>query len=355
MFLFMKKVTKFFIAPLSLAFSINDRYNNGLLFLSIYLKRMMKLLFGNNKPLECAKGTVATIGNFDGVHLGHQALLAQLRAKAREYNLLAVVVLFEPQPGEFFLLKKAPARLTSLREKLAQIKQSQLDYVYCLRFNEALAAMPPEVFAEQIIFSRLNVKWLLVGQDFRFGKDRAGDVNLLVTLGRKCGCTVVVFPDFIFQNRRVSSTLIRQCLGEDQLQEAASFLGRTYSVCGRVVHGQGIGRQWGIPTANIRVSRINSPINGIFCVEVLRSNGQLLQGVASLGTRPTVGGENRILEVNLFDFNDNLYGERLQVSFLHRLRDEVNFASLDALIRQIHEDLDRAKNYFRVEAPGIPA
>lgn len=315
-------------------------------FFIYYLKLMMKLLFGNNLPLRCADGTVATIGNFDGVHLGHQALLAQLHAKAIQQNLPAVVVLFEPQPCEFFMPKKAPARLTSLREKLAQIKQSQLDYVYCLRFNEALAAMSPEEFAEHIIFSRLNVKWLFVGQDFRFGKDRAGDVNLLATIGAKYGCTVVTFPDFIFQKQRVSSTLIRQNLAHGQLKKASLFLGRNYSLQGRVVYGQGVGRLWGIPTANIRISRITSPISGIFCVQVRRANGALLQGVASLGTRPTVGGDDMILEVHLFDFNENLYGELLNVSFFHRLRDEVQFASVDELIEQIHRDIQKAKNYL---------
>ena len=316
---------------------------------------MMKLLFGNGLPLVHVDGTVATIGNFDGVHLGHQALLAQLHGESIKQNLPAAVVLFEPQPSEFFMQKKAPARLTSLREKLALIKQSQLDYVYCLRFNEALAAMSPEVFAERIIFSHLNVKWLLVGQDFRFGKGRAGDVNLLINRGRQYGCTVATFPDFIFQKQRVSSTLIRHELAKGQLKKASSLLGWTYGFQGRVVYGQGIGRLWGIPTANIRITRLNSPISGIFCVEVRRENGALVPGVASLGTRPTVGGKDLILEVHLFDFNEHLYGELLQVSFLHRLRDEVTFESIDELIEQIRQDIDMAKRYFQAEALTISA
>ncbi len=316
---------------------------------------MMTLLFNHGLAQNPSDGLVATIGNFDGVHLGHQALLAHLHVKAAQQHRPAAVVLFEPQPAEFFMRKEAPARLTSLREKVALIKQSQIDYVYCLRFNEALAAMSPEVFAEQIIFSRLNVKWLLVGRDFRFGKDRRGDVNLLMVIGRRHGCTVVVFPDLIFQNHRVSSTLIRQYLAQGQLSHASLFLGRVYSLQGRVVYGQGIGQQWGIPTANIRISRLNSPLNGIFCVQVRRADGALLQGVASLGTRPTVGGKTVVLEVNLFDFNDNLYGELLHVSFLHRLRDEVKFASVDELIQQIHHDIKNAKNYFNEETLTVSA
>ena len=307
---------------------------------------MMKLLFGHGLPPGRFDGTVATIGNFDGLHLGHQALLSQLHAEAMQQNLPAMLVLFEPQPSEFFMKRQAPARLTSLREKIALIQQSQLDYVYCLRFNEALAAMPAEVFAERIIFSHLKVKWLLVGLDFRFGKDRLGDVDLLIAMGRNYGCTVVVFPDFIFQNQRVSSTLIRHNLAHGQLKKASLLLGRSYSLSGRVVYGQGIGRLWGIPTANIGIARINSPLRGIFCVQVRREKGTLLQGVASLGTRPTVGGKDLILEVNLFDFNENLYGERLQVYFLYRLRDEVKFATVDELIEQIHHDIHTAKNYF---------
>src|SRR3990167_4508190 len=300
---------------------------------------MVKLLLGHELLQKHVDGVVATIGNFDGVHLGHQALLTQLHRQSIKQNLPTAVVLFEPQPCEFFMKKKAPARLTSLREKLVLIKQFQLDYVCCLRFNETLAAMMPGDFAEHLIFSRLKVKYLLVGQDFRFGKDRAGDVNLLIALGSKYDCTVVVFPDFIFQNDRVSSTLIRQTLAQNQLKKASSLLGRTYSLYGRVGYGQGLGRQWGIPTANIHVSRINCPIHGIFCVQVRRVDGAILQGVASLGNRPTLGGNHLILEVNLFNFNDSLYGELLQVSFLHRLRDEIKFASVDELIQQIYHDI----------------
>lgn len=313
----------------------------------------MKLLFGNNKHSTSPAGVVAAIGNFDGVHLGHQALLKCLREQAQLQQLPAAVVLFEPQPGEFFRGSASPARLSSLREKLAIVAESSVDEVYCLRFNEALASMPAEDFAKQVLFSQLNVKWLLVGQDFRFGKNRVGDVTLLVEIGRQLACQVAVFPDFNVNQQRVSSTAIRQALAKAKLQEAASLLGRPYAVCGRVVQGQQLGRQWGVPTANIRISRLNSPLQGIFCVRVRRiCDGLILQGVASIGTRPTLGGGGEvILEVHLFDFNEEVYGELLQVSFLHQLRDEIKFASIDELVHQIFHDIRAAKAYFESKQP----
>ena len=346
----------------------------------------MKLLFGNQLQALHFEGTVATIGNFDGVHLGHQALLSQLVAFAHQKQLPSTVVLFEPQPGEFFMPKNAPARLTTLREKLALMKQSRIDYVHCLRFSQSLAVMSAERFAQQL-FTHLNVKLLLVGHDFRFGKDRKGDLDLLVQLGAQYGCQVMGFSDFLLdiysqQSRfrqgaservegvytqymtdderdcntaenasaksihRVSSTLIRKRLAEGNLTEASQLLGRLFSLQGRVVYGKGLGRQWGIPTANLRLSRKVSPVQGIFCVQVKRASGTVLQGVASLGSRPTVGGIETLLEVHVLNFSDNLYGERVEVLFLKRLRDEVLFASVDALIAQIHEDIAHAQQYF---------
>ena len=311
---------------------------------------MMKLLFGNGNDLSPIDGAVATIGNFDGVHLGHQALLQTLIKQAKAVNLPAVVILFEPQPNEFFKPDRAPARLTSLREKLAVIAQYQIDYVCCLRFNETLSQMSPVQFAEQFIFSRLKVKWLLVGSDFRFGKNRAGDSELLKTIGQQRGCQVVVFPDFLLQKQRVSSTSIRHLLMRGELAHAETLLGRPFSLSGRVVKGQGLGRQWGIPTANIRIARIKSPVLGIFCVQVKRADGSLLYGVASLGTRPTVGGTECLLEVNLFDFNDSLYGEMLQVFFVHRLREEIQFSSVNALIQQMRLDIQMTRSFFNIQS-----
>jgi riboflavin kinase/FMN adenylyltransferase len=306
----------------------------------------MKLLHGLTNFPDFAKGTVTTIGNFDGVHLGHQALLKTLRAEASRLQLPLVVLLFEPQPAEYFRPEQAPARLTSLREKLAVLKFSKVDYVYCLKFDEALALMSAETFAENYFFSLLNSKFLLIGEDFRFGQGRLGDVSLLQKLGANHGCTVQTFPDFSINNKRVSSTKIRDALAPGELQTASELLGRTFSLCGRVVKGDGRGRQWGIPTANLSMHRLMLPLKGVFCVQVGRTKGKLLNGVANLGSRPTVDGSKNILEIHLFDFDESLYGEMLQVFFLHKLRDEVKFSSVDALIAQIHDDVARAKAEF---------
>ncbi|STX43082.1 riboflavin biosynthesis protein RibF (riboflavin kinase/FMN adenylyltransferase) [Legionella donaldsonii] len=296
---------------------------------------------------EVSAGTVATIGNFDGVHRGHQALLAQLHMQADKMKLPVTVFLFEPQPGEYFHGQLAPARLTSLREKLQILKQCNVDYVYCLKFNKHLALMPAPDFAEHYFFSLHHVKYLLIGRDFRFGHARQGDVALLEELGRRTDCLVQTFPDFAIAEERVSSTKIRNALLQGQLEQATVLLGRTFSLCGRVIKGDGRGKQWGIPTANLGMHRLTLPLKGVFCVQVRRSTGELLKGVANIGSRPTVDGTKNILEIHLFDFNESLYGEMLQVFFLRKLRDEIKFSSVDALIQQIQDDVVAAKEQFK--------
>jgi len=309
----------------------------------------MKFLFGQQVHSHHLQGSVATIGNFDGVHLGHQALLLALREQAQQEQLPSVVILFEPQAREYLNPIQAPARLTSLRAKLTMIQRMGVDQVMCLRFQRALAQMSPEAFAEDYIFSRLNVKWLIVGGDFRFGLDRKGDISLLREMATRHHCQVVTLPEYIFEGQRVSSTAIRNALASRDLVLAERFLGRPFSYSGRVLKGQGIGRQWGVPTANIRMTHNNFPLSGIYCVQVERSNGARYQGVASLGTRPTMGsGGQCILEVNLFNFDGNLYGECLHVTFLHFLREEENFSSVDVLIQQIFLDIKQTKSYFNI-------
>lgn len=304
----------------------------------------MKLLRELERVSYFAKGVVATIGNFDGVHLGHQALLSVLRVKADQLNLPLVLLLFEPQPGEYFCGQQAPARLTSLREKLSVFKQCKVDYVCCLRFNEAMALMPAKEFASHYFFSLLQAKYLLIGEDFRFGQARKGDIHLLNEMARKAGCIVDVFSNFSIDNQRVSSTKIRDALAQGQLRQAETLLGRSFSLCGRVVKGDGRGRQWGIPTANLGMHRLTLPLKGVYSVKVHRANGEYLFGVANIGSRPTIDGTKNILEIHLFDFDGNLYGEMLQVFFLHKLRDEVKFSSIDALISQIHADISAARS-----------
>ncbi|VEG90517.1 bifunctional riboflavin kinase/FAD synthetase [Legionella spiritensis] len=306
----------------------------------------MKLLRGSFNPSLFATGAVVTIGNFDGVHTGHQALLGRLYAEARKRSLPAVVVLFEPQPGEFFQQENAPARLTTLREKLTQFKRNRIDFVYCLRFNKQLAELEPEAFIERYFFSLLQARYLLVGNDFRFGRGRRGDAGLLTQKAEHNHCVVETFPDHRVGDLRVSSTKIRELLAQGNLEQASVLLGRLFSLCGRVLAGEGRGRQWGIPTANLAMQRHNIPLKGVFCVHVIRQNGERVNGVANLGSRPTVDGSKVVLEVHLFDFKGDLYGEFLQVYFLHKLRDEIKFSSVEELIDQIHNDVVTAKAKF---------
>ncbi|MFI4919563.1 MAG: bifunctional riboflavin kinase/FAD synthetase [Legionellales bacterium] len=304
----------------------------------------MKLLRGIQHLAVLDKGAVATVGNFDGVHLGHQYLLKSLRTKANNMGLPLVLVLFEPQPREYFQQSNAPVRLTSLREKLELLKQCQVDYVYCIKFNDKLAQISATDFANNYLFSMLKVKYLLIGRDFRFGNNRSGDVGLLQALGSQSGCDVQVFSDFCIEGKKISSTTIRAALQTGELNNAANYLGRTYSMCARVVAGDGRGRQWGIPTANLGIYRNSLPLQGVFVVQVYR-NSKIVFGVANVGKRPTVDGTKNSVEVHLFDFDESIYGELLQVFFLHKLRDELKFTTVDALIAQIHNDIAAAQAF----------
>lgn len=312
----------------------------------------MKLLRGLSAFRKPSTGVVATIGNFDGVHLGHQGLLRTLKQKAQALQLPLMVILFEPQPLEYFLKDRAPPRLSSLRDKLAVLKQLEVDYVYCLSFNERLAFTKAQVFAKELLFSRLGIKYLLVGEDFRFGQNKEGDVQLLKSIGQQEGSVVESCPHVSNACEKVSSTRIRDVLQLGQLTLANTLLGRTYSLCGRVIKGDGRGRLWGIPTANVLLKTQAQALRGVFVVEA-QSNGKLVKGVANLGRRPTVDGSKNSLEVHLFDFDESIYGDFLQVFFLHKLRDEVKFTSVEALIDQIHQDIELGKAYFHQEQRAL--
>ncbi len=296
--------------------------------------------------------TVATIGNFDGVHCGHQALLQALKREAHRQHLPTLVVLFEPQPHEYFQSTPEPAvistRLTSLTEKWRMLATMNIDYVCCLRFNQSLAAMSADDFAEEIIFSRLRVKQLFIGEDFRFGAGRAGNIKLLEKTASNAGAALKIYPEVKSGNNRISSTRIRKMLKQGMLDEAKMLLGRSYSLYGRVVMGEQLGRTFGVPTANIQLRQRALPMTGVFCVTVKRSNGGTYQGVANLGRRPTIDGLSNRLEVHVFDFEGSLYHEHLEVFFLHRLRDEVKFPSFEALIQQIKADVVEARAFFDI-------
>lgn len=308
----------------------------------------MKLLHHKAYDTVLPQGTVAAIGNFDGIHRGHQALLSAVRARATELNIPMLVIVFEPQTREYFLKEQSPPRITSLRKKLQIFSQFGVDYVCCLRFNRQMAKMSAEEFAHSVIFSRLQVKYLFVGSDFRFGCDRVGDVSLLQQIGHSFQAQVVSYPDFLVDQHRVSSTRVRQALQADHLDEAAHLLGRPFTMCGRVIYGDGRARAWGIPTANIKVTQGALPLNGVFFVHVIHRDGTISQGIANIGRRPTFEGTKAVLEVHLLGFSGSLYGQRIDVLFLQKLRDEIAFSSQDKLVNQIYADLEAAKNYFRI-------
>lgn len=294
-----------------------------------------------------------TIGNFDGVHLGHQAILARLAEAAEQRNLTGCVLTFEPHPREFFMPSQAPARLTGLRDKLALLAASGVARVQICRFNAAFAKISAEEFVSDILQHKLAVRWILVGQDFRFGARRTGDVAMLRQFAPRCGFEVAEIANITIDGLRVSSTAIRQALAAGNLDLARRLLGRPYSISGRVVHGSKLGRKLGFPTANIHLkSGYNRPpLSGIFAVTVRSKTDPqrpLLQGVASLGVRPAVSASGKtVLEVYLFDFDEEIYDHHLQINFLHKLRDEEKYPDLAMLTRQIALDVQHAKDYFR--------
>jgi riboflavin kinase/FMN adenylyltransferase len=286
---------------------------------------------------------VATIGGFDGVHRGHQALLATLKHKANELALPATVISFEPSPREFFMGKAAPARLQRFREKFATLAACGVEKFVCLRFDERLRSMSAAQFVETILHDALGVRWLVVGHDFQFGRGREGSVDSLKQLGQQYGFGVDEFAPHLLAEQRVSSTLVREALASGDLARAEQLLGRHYTISGRVVHGKKLGRTLGFPTANMRLQRRVIPLNGIFVVRVSGAGLQSAAAVASLGTRPTVNGVEPLLEVHVFDYDADLYGQQLQVEFIARLRDEVWFPDLDALVAQMHLDAAQAR------------
>lgn len=316
----------------------------------------MELIRGHYNLRPRHRGCVATIGNFDGLHLGHQAVIARLIGKSGEYGLPSTVITFEPHPQEFFNPGNRPARLTSFREKLEVLSGLPIDRVLCLPFNRALAEMPAEDFIERVLVEALGVRCLAVGDDFRFGRGRRGDIPMLQRAGGRLGFETLVMGALEHGGMRVSSTRIREALEQGDLATAEKLLGRPYRLAGLVVAGDRRGRQLGFPTANVHLQRRAyahgaaphaAPLAGVFAVRVLGAADRALEGVANIGTRPTVGGTKCLLEVHVFDFDGDLYGRHLQVEFHARLRDERRFDSLDALSRQIGEDVRAGREWFR--------
>lgn len=309
----------------------------------------MRVFRGLSRPLTVP--TVLTIGNFDGVHLGHRALLGRLVDKARQHGWLATVLTFEPHPREFFSPESAPARLATLREKLELLAECGVDQVVVCPFNAALAAVSAASFAQEILLQQLNCRHLIVGDDFRFGAKRTGDFALLESLFAAAGATLESVSSVEVAGQRAASSAIRAALAEGNMVLAGNLLGRPYRMDGRVMTGRQLGRQLGFPTANIFIRHSPLPLTGVFAVQVECLCQGRVQGVANLGVRPTVDGAagamRPILEVHLFDFSDDIYGQHLQVSFLRKLRSEQKFSDLNALKEQIARDAQAARAYFR--------
>ncbi len=294
------------------------------------------------------RGCVVTIGNFDGVHVGHRAVIAQLERRSRELGRPSMVVVFEPQPQEYFRGNEAPARLSPLRDKLALLTGVGVDYLLCLRFNRAVAQTSAADFVQHLLVEALGVHHLVVGDDFRFGHGRKGDFTTLVDAGSRFGFSVEEADTYQVDGARVSSTRIRESLAAGRFEEAETMLGRPFRIRGRVVHGDKRGREWGFPTANIDMARRRPPFTGIYAVEVYGLGSSAVNGVASIGVRPTVPGPAKaLLEVYLLDFDGDIYGRRIEVGFLVRIRDEERFETFDALKAQIAADIRHAEEFFR--------
>ena len=306
----------------------------------------MKFIRGIHNLNEQHRGCVLTIGNFDGVHRGHQALMSRLCEEGRKRNLPVVVMVFEPQPLELFAGDKAPARLTRLREKLRYLAEAGVDKVLCVRFDRRFAALSAQSFISELLVEKLDVKYLAVGDDFRFGAGRQGDFLLLQKAGAEYGFDVVSTETFCDGGKRISSTAVRQALAADDLALAQSLLGHPFSISGRVVHGDALGRTLGFPTANLPLRRSVSPVKGVYAVEVHGLTPEPIPGVANIGTRPTVKGLRQQLEVHLLDINMNLSGRHIDVVLKQKLRNEQRFASLEALKEQIAKDVVTARQFF---------
>ena len=303
----------------------------------------MKIIRGidnlNNEFTQC----VLTLGNFDGVHLGHQQLINHLIEQGKKLNLPTAVMLFEPQPLEFFS-KRAPTRLTSFKEKVRLIEKLGIDYIIAVSFTQTFANMSANAFIQDWLINKLNAKYIVIGDDFQFGRDRKGDINLLQQYTQNNHFSVESMPTFVWNNLRISSTAVREALFHSDFELARCLLGRDYAIQGKVVHGNALARQLGFPTANIHLNRKKPALQGVYFVKVKNyCSNQYYHGIANIGIRPTIEGKKAILEVNIFDFSGDIYGQYLDVIFVCKLRDEKKFDSLADLKQQISQDVCTAK------------
>jgi riboflavin kinase/FMN adenylyltransferase len=295
-------------------------------------------------PFELvAEGSVATIGSYDGLHLGHQKLLGHVLAYSKAEGLPSIVMSFEPTPKEFFSQQQPPARLMRFREKFEALADFGVDVFYCPRFDEAMKNISADTFIRRILIHSMNITHLVIGDDFRFAQDRAGHLQMLQRAGAALGFSVEQMSSVTIDGVRVSSTVIRDALWKGEMEKARRLLGKDYRMSGRVIEGNRMGRKLGYPTANVNLNRLQSAVMGIFAVRVSGRDWGPLDAVASVGTRPTFAGTKPLLEVHLFDFDKDIYGEYIHVDFIARLRSEEKFDDVKDLIEQMHRDSARAR------------
>jgi riboflavin kinase/FMN adenylyltransferase len=310
----------------------------------------MQVIRGLHNCRKQHQNGVLTIGNFDGLHLGHQKIFEQLHAEAKLLDTHGCLMTFEPLPREYFARNDTTARLMNRVEKMRTLNSFKPgvrpDYLLFLNFNQALASMSAGDFIEKILIDKLKIKAVIIGDDFRFGCDRKGDFALLQKYGKKYQFSVISIASHLIDERRVSSTLVRDALSNNQLDDADKMLGRRYTICGHVNHGEKRGRTIGFPTANIHLRRPETPLHGVYSVTMHSLKHGDIAGIANVGRRPTVDGKHVQLEVHLFDFDKSIYGEQICVSFQHKIRDEKKFESFDDLKQQIKKDCEQAKNGF---------
>jgi riboflavin kinase/FMN adenylyltransferase len=307
---------------------------------------MLRLIRGLANIKETDRHSIATIGSFDGVHCGHQHLISHIAEEAKSLSVPSLLITFEPHPREFFAKQNAPARLTRLREKIDILQNLKLSKVLILHFTHQIAQLSAEDFIKIILVEKLAIRKLFVGNDFHFGKDRKGNIDLLKNAGEQFGFEVIIIEQIAYQTDRVSSSRIRAALAAAEFSLTKQLLGRSYWMCGRVIHGDKIGKKLGFPTANIAVMRKTVPLTGIFIVKVHGLAAEALNAVASIGTRPTINGTKMLLEVHLLDFNEDIYGRFIKIEFLSKIRDESRFDSLEILKKYIANDVKTAREFF---------
>ena len=311
----------------------------------------MKLIRGIHNLTKALSGCVITIGNFDGIHLGHQKVLAQLKEKAKQLNLPSLVITFEPLPQEYFLKHGAPARLLCLREKLMLLAEHEIDYVLCLYFTAELETTTAESFVKEILIKKLNTKAIIIGDDFQFGYQRKGNFALLQELGKSYDFTVENTDTILYDGQRIGSSRVRVALAESNFTLAEALLGRTYSISGRVIHGSKRGRKFNCPTANIAMHRRVNPLQGVFIVQVHGLGTEALPGVANIGPRPAIDNKTDLLEVHVLGIKYDFYSHYLTVDILHKIRDGQYFSCLEDLKTQMQKDIEATQKYFLQRKP----